>query len=520
VLEALNSITNCKNSPQWDFVTTESDLPGRACGLPTLPTIAYLLDVYQQLLDVECSDPKECSTRGCDPYLSVFTSKWFCFPNIRKPNLKNWQSDQAFVNTFLYGINPLQIKKVQSLTELHQDIRYHRINHEGVTLSTETLLLNQKLFLVDYSFLDSISLYKDLVFYSPQVLLYLNNRGSLELFGILLRTNKGPRSHIMTRLSPPNKFLFAKMHVALADAQAHEFVQHLPIHLMMESVAIARNNYLGGHLIGKLLEPHLQGTIVINFYARHTLIREYDSNIDHMFSVGRAGAVKLLSNNMNFKNLNFPKIMTEKGFPEDESDGVRNFFYRSDGYKLWNIFSRYVSSIVYRAYLSDTAVISDNQIQRFASSLANTELGNIPGFPSFIPSRADLVEVITSVIFASSVTHQVLNAPHHVYSYAPYRPTLLRKWMPDHNNGRDVTWKWIKEALPSLTETAAVYDLANLLAKPSQCTLTKLQSLNPQFANIHKVFKWELSKLSYSVKRRNHEYDYLDPDKIACSIDI
>ena len=35
------------------------------------------------------------------------------------------------------------------------------------------------------------------------------------------------------------------MHVALADAQSHEFVHYLAMHFMMESVAIARNNYLG-----------------------------------------------------------------------------------------------------------------------------------------------------------------------------------------------------------------------------------------------------------------------------------
>ena len=113
---------------------------------------------------------------------------------------------------------------------------------------------------------------------------------------------------------------------------------------------------------------------------------------------------------------------------------------------------------------------------------------------------------------------QALKAPHHIYSYAPYRPTLLRKWMPDSDS--DVTWKWIKEALPSMTETALVYDLANMLSKPSQCTLSKLESPTPQFKSFHKVFKQELSKLSDSIKRRNHEYDYLDPEKVACSIDV
>ena len=126
-----------------------------------------------------------------------------------------------------------------------------------------------------------------------------------------------------------------------------------------------------------------------------------------MFSVGRAGALKLLSDNINFQSLVFPQIMVERGFPEDESDGIRNFFYRSDGYKLWNIFSRYIHSIVHRVYTSDVYVLYDNKIQQFAASLSNPELGNIPGFPNVIRTRAELVEILTTIVFTSSVQHQV-----------------------------------------------------------------------------------------------------------------
>ena len=113
---------------------------------------------------------------------------------------------------------------------------------------------------------------------------------------------------------------------------------------------------------------------------------------------------------------------------------------------------------------------------------------------------------------------QALNAPHHTYSYAPHRPTLLRKWMPDQEE--DVTWEWIKEGLPSLSETAAVYDIANMLAKPSLCTLTRLPSPGPQYQDIHARLLRQLARLSKEVRRRNQEYDYLDPQCIACSIDI
>ena len=109
VLMVQNSITSCRNTRKWDFVISDPALPGHACGLPTLPTVEYLLDVYQQLLDVESSDPTECNRWGCDPYLSVFTTKWFCFPNIRTPDLHDWRTDEAFVNQFIQVSNEKSI---------------------------------------------------------------------------------------------------------------------------------------------------------------------------------------------------------------------------------------------------------------------------------------------------------------------------------------------------------------------------------------------------------------------------
>ena len=129
--------------------------------------------------------------------------------------------------------------------EINKDIRNLRVKYEGSTYSTSSLFQKKKLFLADYSFLDALPLHRNFVFYSPQVLFFLNSKGSLELFAIHLRTNKHQLSHVITKQSSPNKLLFAKMHAAVADAQSHEFVFHLRIHLMVETIAIARNNYLG-----------------------------------------------------------------------------------------------------------------------------------------------------------------------------------------------------------------------------------------------------------------------------------
>ena len=98
--------------------------------------------------------------------------------------------------------------------------------------------------------------------------------------------------------------------------------------------------------------------------------------------------------------------------------------------------------------------------------------------------RKQLTDTLTSIIFTGSVQHHALNAPHHIYSYMPHRPTMLTKyipveytvpmlrsslhicrndtlkmlacflrWMPEGEG--DISWSWIKEALPSIQLTKA-----------------------------------------------------------------
>ena len=48
--------------------------------------------------------------------------------------------------------------------------------------------------------------------------------------------------------------------------------------------------------------------------------------------MGRDGAMQLISEEMSNKyfwqNMTFPKMMEERGFPKDKSDGVENYYYR------------------------------------------------------------------------------------------------------------------------------------------------------------------------------------------------
>jgi len=292
----------------------------------------------------------------------------------------------------------------------------------------------------------------------------------------------------------------------------------------MEAVTIARQNWLEeNHVIGRLLKPHTKNTIFINFAARNTLVAEEDSGVQSMFSVGRDGAMQLISEEMSqhysWPKESFPTMMEARGFPQNKSDGLKDFHYRDDGFKLWDALHRYVEGVVQVAYPSEQAIEEDEKLAGFHASLANTEEGNIPGFPQNAGDREQLVDTLTSIIFTGSVQHQALNAPHHVYSYMPHRPTILTKWMPEEGE-EDISWPWIKEALPSIPLTKDIFELSMILATHSQCNLASLDVFEDDIPQVHKRLQNDLATISSLVKGRGGDYDYLDPENVACSIDI
>ena len=132
-----------------------------------------------------------------------------------------------------------------------------------------------------------------------------------------------------------------------------------------------------------------------------------NSFVNTLYAAGNSGALKLLAQNVHFKDLNFPSQMQKRGFKEDESDGLQDFHYRTDGYRFWKIFRRYVKSSVNKIYPTESDFLKDTVIQKFSESLNNPREGNIPGWTKRINSREDLVKRLTMIIFGTTVQHQV-----------------------------------------------------------------------------------------------------------------
>jgi arachidonate 5-lipoxygenase len=198
---------------------------------------------------------------------------------INKPdwmNVANWKSDEEFCRQLIQGVNPMMITVCTKDTKIPPNLR--NLTPQGKTV--DELIDEKRLFFLDYELLAPLPPHADMVCYAPYVLIYKelpdqNNKldkPRLMIAGIqLTREADESKNVVYTPASPPNRWLFAKIHVANSDNQILEFIYHLGFtHLAMEAHAIANHNSFlidpkKPHLLGLMLLPHFQDAIGINY---------------------------------------------------------------------------------------------------------------------------------------------------------------------------------------------------------------------------------------------------------------
>ncbi|CAH1265658.1 ALOX5 [Branchiostoma lanceolatum] len=448
--------------------------------------------------------------------------------------IATWRDDGEFTRQYIQGMNPVMLRVCQSV----QEIPIALVGLKGQGKTVLELIDERRLFIVDYNILREIPQQAGKHFYAPTLLMYRekleDGKSRLSILGFQLDTRKGSNQIYTPEYGKtyPNKYLFAKMHVTCADAQYHNFVSHLLLtHLAMEPIVVAANHCLStDHPILCLLKPHFKDTIAINFLARHTLISHILPVTDPEFSVGTGGGLMMCVmrwSKYNFTKESFPEQLKKRGFAEDGSDGLEDYYYRDDGMTLWNILKKYVTSAVDESYKTDQDVEADKELQAFAQMTCVK--GQVYGFPFYIDSKGLLVEVLTNTIFTMTAQHAAINFPQWDYGgYLPNRPEMLTKPMPDTEG--DMTEKELVEALPGPFPTTLQILLKYALSMPSLTTLTKLTSdqTGNKFGDAHAVLQDELKEQSAVIKERNKQlaeegkftYSYLDPEHVPMSIDI
>ncbi|HWL85863.1 MAG TPA: lipoxygenase family protein, partial [Polyangiaceae bacterium] len=466
-----------------------------------------------------------------DPF-EAFFARWVKRPD---PVVDHWKDDTEFCRQLIQGVDPLVIRMVRSTSEI--PVSMATLSAQGKSL--EELIVERRLFILDYVELSKLKLYGNMVFYAPIVLVYreiLDGGASsrLNLVGIQLTRNERFNVVYTAATTPPNRYLYAKIQVSCADNQYHQFIYHLGIgHLAMEPFVIAHHNafYGADHPVGKLLEPHLEQTIGINYLARQTLVAPKAALTDTTFAPGTAQALELFLaawERYDFTGNSFVEDLASRGFDEAGSDGVKDYYYRDDGFKIWHALDAYIKDVVDVVYPNDGAVAADAVLQRWAAESSDPDRADIPGFPRTLTSREHLVRTLTTIVFQASAFHSAVNFPQIDYlSYVPNRPDSTLAKMPEGDD--EISMEFILfQGMPSFFTSNFQISFAMLLTTPADVTLSSVTALAKEFPEIQARFQANLALISAQIAERNRAlvaagkqpYPYLSPDRIAASVAI
>ncbi|MFN9810953.1 MAG: lipoxygenase family protein [Deltaproteobacteria bacterium] len=457
-----------------------------------------------------------------DPYLAYFGG----YVPAPQYVVDHAAEDAELARQFIQGVGPMVIRCLTEVGQVPESMR--ALQPGGDSLAT--LVAAKRLFLLDYEALVPIKPYRDMFIYAPLVLVFKEKTAEgarLNLAAIQLTRNASGNDIYVPGVTPPNRWRLAKLHVACADNQYHQWLFHLGFgHLAMEPFAVATHNALPAeHPIAILLRPHFQDTLGINFLARETLVSDIAPFTDRTFSTGTAQALEMFLaawRKYDFFERAFPAELAARGFDEAKSDGLEGYYFREDGFLVWNAIGSYVEAVVAKFYASDAAVAADTALAAWAAECTDPARADIPGFPRAFASRALLTQALQTLIWSVSAQHSVVNFSQFEFlSYVPNRPDSLFRAMPEGTE--EIEASYVAAALPGPAISHFQISFAWLLSTPSDDTLADLNVYDSVFP-----LRARLQEISLQIRTRNDAltkagkppYPFLLPENIAASIAI
>lgn len=331
-------------------------------------------------------------------------------------------------------------------------------------------------------------------------------------------------------------WLLAKMFFRCADWGVYSIGTHYArAHAMNEVFSISMyRNLPSAHPLFRLLQPHLQGIIGINAQARSNLIAP-DENVFARFMSSGDKLSDLLVNCC--KVIHYDKMVIPKDYETRGLNEIKEFLFRDDSKKLWDILLGYVGEMVDLSYKGDKDVDGDTELQNFVIEIQNPGFAGLKndnegaGFPKSIHTKEKLIEYLTVIIFNVSCFHTGVNFQINKYlGYLPNAPPSLVKKPPTEDEV--VTEQRIMETLPPYEVSLAVMVITQVLGQfsPIERFYVETKAENKlgyigenmaiseeQVIRIKKMMQ-EMEKLKEDIAKRNvgmyFPYTVLSPENI------
>lgn len=229
-------------------------------------------------------------------------------------------------------------------------------------------------------------------------------------------------------------------------------------------------NIPDAHPVYKLLRPHVRYTMAINSRGRKSLMGP-DGSTAALLSIGSEGQEELFRRAGKRYSVNWSNIKhntKERGV--DDPTKLPHYYYRDDGFKIWDALEAYVSNIINHFYSDNKTVIADKELQNFAADVHTTGFpgygDGVPNghdFPYSISTKSELVQICTLIMFTASAQHASVNFAQYTYlSFVPNSPLVLHH--PPPTKKGSMTSQQLMNALPNERETQITVALVALLS--------------------------------------------------------
>ncbi|MFY0565420.1 lipoxygenase family protein [Archangium lansingense] len=484
-------------------------------------------------------------------HMPVLTNAWNglvdtlnLFKHLEIPKLaQRWQDDYEFARQAVQGVNPLHIKLITALPDgmplTDGDVR--GLLSPGSSLAQT--LAAKRVFLLDFEILEDIPMFRKVDEegveerrWAPAArgLLYLDDTRQLRPIAIQLGRDPA-QAPVFTPNDSEYDWLAAKIYLRCSEGNTHQMVTHaIRTHFVVEPFVMATmRNLPDPHPVYKLLRRHFRYTLAINDGARKGLL-DKGGVFDDFIATGGPdqGHIKL-----GQKGYLRWKLADNKPRLDFERRGVLDpailpyYPYRDDALPLWDAIEEYVGGVLGHFYKSDAELMADAEMQAWWADL--TERG-LPAdkLPCTQLTRvADLVDILTTVIFSGSVQHAAVNyLQYEHYAFVPNAPLCMRREPPRKKGvlGPDD----IVEMIPTKSQTMWQVAIGRALASFGDDEEYLLHEggwreeyfKEPGLAALQQRFQERLRTQLDAVKARNAKsevpYTVLQPDRIPCGITV
>ena len=523
-----------KEHHSWLVETLEAEL---AVVSGDMSSVLETLQSLSDMLTEHAVNTELASQQGLEPYKALFNS-------IKLADVaEQFQENSMFAYYRVGGPNPMLLKLITALPDNFpvSDEGFRSVMGDSDALAGA--LGEKRVFMLDYAPLQPITedtgVYKGQKkqLFAPLVML-ARPRDADDLVPVAIQRFQDPDAYpivyAIEDCSSPDYWPWqtAMSIVENAEGNYHELFVHLArTHLVIEAFAVAtRRNLAEEHPLYTLLLPHFEGTLFINDKAATSLISP-DGPIDQIFA-GKIAAAQVAAGKdrlaFDFYGNMLKTELAARGV--DDPDVLPNFPYRDDAILVWQAISDWVNNYVNIYYKSEQDVTGDTELTSWTSDLINE--GKIKGFRA-IESRAQLVEVLTMIIFTASAQHAAVNFPQR--PFMTYSPAIAGAiWGPENPAGENEA-AWLKTLLP-IDLAKQLLNLLYVLGSVYYIPLGEYRTNNFPYLDwfaddaVTKrggpldQFQDALSKVDEAIEARNSErkipYEFLSPKKIPMSINI